>query len=103
MAKLQYDIQLNDELELAIAAGDFGVTESTERHQQLLLLYKPGQVPAYPLDGVGVGDWYQDDAGAPALKRLIQREFTKDGMQVETLKVRVMASSVDTKLKAHYR
>lgn len=104
MAREMYDIALNDELELRFAGGDFMVVESTERHQQLLLMYDVGQIPgeANLLSGVGIGNQYQNDAGERELARLIQREFTADGMVFNTLRVRNVAT-MDVKINAYYR
>ena len=101
MAKQQFDIALNDALEIQFSGGDVQLAESTGRHQQLLLMSRPSQVPFFPLRGVGLGDQHQNDAGEREVARLIQREFKLDGLTIDILKVRNL-SDMDIKLNAHY-
>lgn len=102
MAREQIDILLNDNLEVQFSGGDLAIGESTERHQQLLLLYRPGQIPFFPLAGVGIGDQYQNDAGEREVARLIQREFTADGLTFNVLRVRNLATQ-DVQINAYYK
>lgn len=102
MAREQIDIALNDNLEMQFSGGDLQLVESTERHQQLLLILRPGQIPLYPLAGVGIGDMYQNDAGEREVARLIQREFTADGLTFNLLRVRNLATQ-DVKINAYYK
>ena len=102
MAKQQIDILLNDALEVQYSGGDLALGESTERHQQLLLIMRPGQIPFYLLAGVGIADQYQNDAGERQLARLIQREFTADGLTFNVLRVRNLATQ-DVQINAYYK
>lgn len=93
---------LNDSLEIQYSGGDFAIGESTERHQQMLLITRPGNIPFYPLAGVGIGDQYQNDAGEREVARLIQREFTADGLTFNILRVRNLATQ-DVQINAYYK
>jgi hypothetical protein len=95
-----YDIGLNDDLSLSIAAGDFQVVESTERHQQLLLLYEPGSLRNDLLAGVGIGGYILSDTDEVVVEKAIEREFRLDGMTLRRLDVR---SLEDVRIDAFYK
>jgi hypothetical protein len=100
MAREVYDIRLNEDLSLSIAAGDFQVVESTERHQQLLLLYEPGELRVDLLAGVGIGGYILSDTDEVVVEKEIEREFRLDGMTVRRLDVR---SLEDVRIDAFYK
>lgn len=100
MAREMVDIALRDDLSLFIQGGDFLLAESTERHQQLLLLYEPGELKLDPLSGVGIGSYILDDAAEVVVEKAIEREFTRDGMTIRALDVRTLQ---DVKINAFYR
>jgi hypothetical protein len=100
MAREMYDIRLSDELAPVIAAGDFQIVESTERHQQLLLLYDPGTMSNDLLAGVGIGGYILTDTDEVVVEKEIEREFRGDGMSIRKLDVR---SLEDVRIDAFYR
>ncbi len=100
MAREMYDIRLNEDLSLSIAAGDFQVVESTERHQQLLLLYEPGELKSDLLAGVGIGGYILSDTDEVVVEKVIEREFRLDGMTLRRLDVRTLE---DVRIDAFYK
>lgn len=83
---MKNDILLDENLDLKIENGDFATGESTEQHQQLLLLTKKGDWREWPVVGVGLVSWLKDDQDNGDLRGEIKREFEKDGMQVKSIK-----------------
>ncbi len=81
MAKLMIDIQLGEDEDLSILAGDFQVAESTAQHQQQLLLNTKGDFKESPTVCVGVFT-YLNDERFQGLMRAINVEFSRDGMEV---------------------
>lgn len=77
------DILLVD-FELAFSEGDFLIGESTQQHQQLLLLLDKGALRGAPTRGVGLLGWLLDDQSGN-LNGAIKREFEADGMVVQTV------------------
>lgn len=63
-----------------------GTGESTEAHQQDLLILHKGWHRFEPQVGVGSSN-YLDDEDSTALLNEVQRVFTKDGMELHTLAV----------------
>lgn len=100
MAREVFDIGLNDDYELLYRGGDFDIVESTERHQDLLLMYEPGQLKAYPTTGVGVGSHILNDTDVVAVEKDIEREFTADGMAIKILDV---ISLLNVRINAYYK
>ncbi len=80
------DILLEEGFDLSIAAGDFVIGESTQQHQQLLLLLQKGELKQSPLVGVGLLELIEDEESA-AINKIIKDEFEKDGMTVSVLKI----------------
>lgn len=75
------DFILTEELDLAIADGDFVVGESTLQHQLLLLKLNKGDLKEHPLACVGVARYLKDeDFGG--LTGEVKRECENDGMNV---------------------
>lgn len=100
MAREQYDIALNDALVPVMQGGDFLIVESTERHQQLLLLYEPGNLKMDTSAGVGIGSHIENDTDEVEVERDIEREFRADGMTVRELRI---DSLLDVKINAFYK
>lgn len=66
--------------------GDLVLHDATNIHQQDILLAAKGHYRQFPDVGVDLGSWIEDDANGD-LAFEIRREFEKDGMKVERLKV----------------
>lgn len=77
------DLLLNEDNDLDIQGGDFVVGESTQQHQQLILMANPGDFRAAPQVGVGIQQLILDDAPTAAIVSEIQAQMEADGMQVE--------------------
>ena len=78
------DIQLDTSFDLVIKNGDFSVGESTQQHQQCLLLAEKGSYKQYPTVGVGIATYLKDDSPSDLLRE-IRIQFSKDGMNVNSL------------------
>jgi len=100
MAREQFDIALDANLKPIAQGGDFLIVESTERHQQLLLLYEPGNLKSDPTAGVGIGSHIENDTDEVEVERDIEREFRADGMTVRELRI---DSLLDVKINAFYK
>lgn len=87
------DMVLDRTEDIAIAAGDFMIAESTAQHQRQLILNNKGDFKQNPGSCVGVFD-YLDDENFAELIRAISVEFTKDGMDV--VSVQLMPDGVIT-------
>ena len=80
------DILIDDDLDLQIANGDLVVGESTLQNQLLLITCNPGDFKENPTICVGVAGYLKDDDYEDLLPK-IKKEFEKDGMIVERLKL----------------
>jgi hypothetical protein len=78
------DILLDDTFDLAFENGDFLIGESTEQHQQLLLITNKGDWRENTTIGVGVKNWLKDEDNNTLLGE-IKKEFERDGMLVESI------------------
>ena len=79
------DLLLNQGFDLAIEGGDLVVGESTRQHQQLLLLLGKGELRQFPLRGVGLRSYLNDDVTIGSVNSLVKREFEADGMTVRRI------------------
>jgi hypothetical protein len=86
MAKQMFDISLGDDEQPDIQAGDFVIAESTAQHQRQLILNNKGDFKQNPTIGVGAFDYF-DDEHKQDLIRAISVEFSKDGMDVQSIKL----------------
>lgn len=91
------DILLNEDFDLLIENGDLVIGESTNQHQQLLLLTKKGDWKENPTVGVGLAGYLKDDADSDLLGA-IRTEFEKDGMTVNSIELK----NEDFIIDAHY-
>lgn len=80
------DYLLDTDFDLRIENGDFVVGESSAQHQQLLLLLEKGELRQYPLTGVGLKNFLNDD-NLGELYQEIQKQFKADGLSVNRLKI----------------
>lgn len=80
------DYLLDNDFDLRIENGDFVAGESSAQHQQLLLLLEKGELRQYPLTGVGLKNFLNDD-NLGELYQEIQKQFKADGLTVNRLKI----------------
>lgn len=79
------DLLLNDSYDLLLDANNNLVRgESTEQHQNLLLITNKGDWRFSPLMGVGIRQYVKDDDNGKLLGE-IKEQFEKDGMSVKLL------------------
>lgn len=105
MVKQMNDISLSTGEDLFITAGDFAIVESTSQHQQELLLTSKGDWKENPLVGIGIEEYFDDEA-AQNIIRAIAQQFMADGMEVLDLNpnpISIADSSVKIFEKAYYR
>ena len=75
------DILLDETFDLLIAGGDLVTGESTEQHQELLLLTQKGDWKEDTTVGVGVKQYLKDEDSFTLLGT-VKKEFERDGMKV---------------------
>lgn len=80
------DIKLNENLDLVAESGDFVVRESTQQHQQLLLLLPKGAIKSVPQVGVGIRDYLKDD-NIDGLLVEIRKQLNSDGCRVKKIAI----------------
>lgn len=80
------DIFLGDDLDLVFRNGDLVIGDSTDQHQQLLLLNDKGHMKHAPAYGVGIGAFMEDD-NLGELHGEIQQQFERDGMRITSLSI----------------
>lgn len=80
------DIGLDDAEDLNIKDGDFTVEESTAQHQRQLILNSKGEFKENPTIGVSAFEYF-DDESMNDLIRAISVEFSRDGMDVQSIKI----------------
>jgi hypothetical protein len=86
MARQMMDICLDDSEDVTIQHGDFVVDESTAQHQRQLILNNKGDFKQNPTIGVGVFEYY-DDEHMRDLIRAVSIEFSRDGMDVQSIRL----------------
>jgi len=84
MRRKQIDIGLTDD-DLTIVAGDFVAVESTLEHQRQLTVNNKGDFKENPTICVGAAMYLDEDDGFTSLIRAITTEFTRDGMDVQSV------------------
>ena len=80
------DYATTEDGDLLFDGNDLVISESTYVHQQDILLAAKGDYRQYPDVGVDLRSWIDDDA-AGDLPAAIRKEFEKDGMRVDRVKV----------------
>lgn len=86
MAREMMDIGLNDTEDIMILAGDLLMTECTGQHQRQLILNNNADFKQNPTICVGAFE-YLDDENYQELLRKVSLEFTKDGMDVKSVRL----------------
>jgi hypothetical protein len=81
------DLILDATFDLSFANGDFVIDESTQQHQELLLLTNKGDWREDATIAVGVKRWLKDEDDGGDLTGEIKKEFEKDGMRVQSVKI----------------
>lgn len=99
MARLVFDILLDEDFELKITNGDFAIGECTQQHQNLLLLSHKGSFRQSPLVGVGLSSFLMDN-DLTRLKEEVQKQFELDGMVFRSLEAE---SFEDLEIDAFYK
>lgn len=67
--------------DIELGTGDLVYAESTEQHQQDILVADQGHYKEFPETGVGIMNFLQDN-DPENLLRTIRKQFTKDGIKV---------------------
>ncbi len=86
MARQMIDIGLDDNEDLDIQNGDFTAVESTAQHQRQLILNNKGDFKQNPTVCVGAFEYF-DDEHLQDLIRAVSIEFSRDGMDVQSVKI----------------
>jgi hypothetical protein len=81
MAKEMMDIGLDANEDVALAAGDFTIVESTVQHKRQLLWNNKGEFKQSPTVCVGAINFI-DDESKQGITREISQQFMRDGMEV---------------------
>ncbi|RMF03585.1 MAG: oxidase [Bacteroidetes bacterium] len=81
------DLLLDENFDLLFKNGDLVIGESTNQHQELLLLTAKGEWRENPLRGVHLRNYLLDE-NAGQINSIIKREFEADGMTVQTVNTR---------------
>jgi hypothetical protein len=80
------DILLDVNFDLLSENGDFVIGDATRQHQQLILLIEVGALREFPTTCVGLQSWELKE-GTGDLHATIKREFERDKMKVERVRV----------------
>jgi hypothetical protein len=80
------DVLIDNNMDLAIADGDFALGDATGQHMQMLIASHPGEWKQHPYAGVGIADYLKGE-NPGGLKAEIKRQLKADGMNVKSVKV----------------
>lgn len=86
MVKAQ-DIRLDDDGDVAIVRGDFGVVESDQLHIEHILKSNKGYWFEHPLLGVGIIDEQNGSRTRQELKQNIRRQLVFDNFAVKKIDI----------------
>jgi hypothetical protein len=92
------DIKINSSLDVSFENGDFVVGDSTEQHQQLLLVTNKGDWKEDPTIAVGVQRFLKDEDNSGLLTE-IKKEFERDGMRVNKIELSSDSIIIDAPYK----
>lgn len=73
--------------DIELATGDLTYNESTEQHQQDILIADQGHYKEFPDIGVGILNFLHD-TDPENLLRTTRKQFTKDGMKVRHIGIK---------------
>lgn len=83
---MMIDILHTEEGDIDLIQEDIRYDESTDQHQKDILIADKGHYKENPAGGVGAMGYLQDTQPENLL-RAIYKEFTRDGMKVESVRV----------------
>lgn len=81
------DILLSDSNDLAIRLGDFDLGQSDAQHLALLAGSHPGEWRQWPLLGIGIDTFLQEDASQADLKHRIAVQAEYDGAKITSITI----------------
>lgn len=93
------DYLQGDDYDIVISNGDLVSGESTEKHQNDLILINKGDQRILPVVGIGIANYINDDEFG-SVKSEIQKQFELDGMRIDRLRI---FEDGTTDIKAEYR
>jgi len=91
------DLILDSNYDISISQGDLVVSTSDSQHQACLLLSDKNSLKEFPLRGVGILNFINDD-NSDAFLRETRMEFIADGMNIK----RLSANNGKIKVEAEY-
>lgn len=81
------DIAQTTDGDIELVNGDLEYNESTEQHQQDILIADQGHYKEFPDTGIGILNFLQD-SDPENLLRNTRKQFTKDGMRVRHIGIK---------------
>jgi len=79
------DILLDDSGNLLHKDGDFVIGDSSAQHAKAILESHPGAFRQWPLIGVGVSDYLNDENGATEIRHKMEVHAAYDGATLDSL------------------
>lgn len=80
------DILLDEDYTPLLAAGDFVAGLSDQQHQHLLLICNKGSFKEFPTACVGLMNYLESEDPGEMIRE-IKKQFTGDGMTVQTAQI----------------
>jgi hypothetical protein len=90
------DILLDDDGDLLLDGEEPMVGDTTVQNQNLLLQFNKGDLKLYPLVGVGVHDFIEDDTTAN-LAREVRQQFRAEGLTINKIKINGSQIEIDAR------
>lgn len=81
------DIKHTPEGDIDLSLEDLSYTNSDEQHQKDILLSDKGYYKESPTTGVGMVN-FMNDSDPENMLRTIRKEFAKDGMKINKIKIK---------------
>ena len=92
-------IQLNSQTkDLEIKDGGMSVGNTNEQNQYVILASHKGEIRQYPLLGVGIDTYTNDETAAVKLKYDVRDSFKQDGLRIDSLELK----NGNLKIEAQY-
>jgi hypothetical protein len=82
-----FDLLLDADLDLDVRGGDLAIGESTEQHQQLILLTEQGEWRQSPFVGAGIRTMILDESPAGEIIQEVQSQLEADGQVISELTI----------------